>query len=128
MRAGRPPFDGALKCGNIARVTGFQMHNDLYGSTSRDLEKVKTAVEDALGCRLEPHESTYHGGDYYRAELISGESIVVQENVDPFDGKPAETKFPRYPSLVYVTNTSRTSEIQAAFKGGKIPITLLRHR
>jgi hypothetical protein len=105
-----------------------EMHSDLYGSTSRDLETVKTAVEDALGCRLEPHESTYQGGDYYRADLISGESIVVKKNIDPFDGKPVETKFPRYPILVYVNHTSRSSDIQSAFRGGKIRITLLRHK
>ena len=104
------------------------MHHDLYGSTDRDLDKAKRLVERALGCTLEGHESLYQGGDYYRAHLINGESIVVKRNLDPFDGKPVESEFPRHPVLIYINNTSRSSEIESAFRKRGNSIRLLRHR
>ena len=104
------------------------MHNDLYGSTSTDLEVVKSAVENSLGCKLQCHDSLYHGGDYYRADLLNGESILVKNNLDPFDGDAVDLKFPGYPILVYVKGTSRTADIKAAFSRQKPPIMLLHHK
>ena len=102
------------------------MHSDLYGALARDIEEVRSAVEKAIGCRLEFHDSAYHGG-YYRDDLLNGENIIVKHNIDPFDGEAVESKFPQYPIIAYVNNTSRSSEIQSALKKGKPTLKLLRH-
>ena len=38
----------------------------LYGFSKGKLENLRKMVESALEITLNPHESIYHGGDYYR--------------------------------------------------------------
>jgi hypothetical protein len=92
------------------------MHFELFGSPTTDIAQVRAAVEGLLGCALEEHESAYVEGEYYRADLPDGESVVVKRNLDPFDQEPLEENFPEYPVLVYVDNTMRPSEIRSTME------------
>ena len=103
------------------------MHNDLYGTKSADIDRIRLKVEGALDCKLTPHDSTYVG-DYFRADLMNGEKIILQRNIDPLDGKPSETKFSRYRCLIYISNTARSSDIKQALRRSGAGLTLLRHK
>jgi hypothetical protein len=53
---------------------------DTYGLTTKDLEKAKESLDNLLGISLQPHESEYMGGLYYRAGFPGEESYVLQKN------------------------------------------------
>ncbi len=98
---------------------------DLYGFTHDDLEAARVAVEQALGIRLEPHESFYIG-DYYRLGTVGEENFELRRNVDPLDGEPAEQAFPEIGVLLYVNGTERSGELEQILST-KIPgLRLLR--
>ena len=99
---------------------------DLYGSTSQALDDIRSSVEKALGVTFEARESSYQGGDYYRYGPAAGEHFVLKSNVDPYDGEPAETRFPQYPTLLYVNSTSRSAELRGRVEA-LTELTLLRH-
>lgn len=48
-------------------------------------EEAAAAVGDALGVRLEPHDSSYFGGDYYRASHDLDEVILLENFMDDDD-------------------------------------------
>lgn len=104
------------------------MHHDLYGTLCEDIEQVKRAVEAALDCTLQRHESAYVSGDYYRAQLASGESLILKSNIDPLDGEPVEGAASQFPILLYVDNTSRSDEIGSKLGSANISFVLIRHR
>lgn len=73
----------------------------LYGFTNIDLESARSIVETVTGCLLMPHESLYHGGDYYR--LMKGDAaLTLQRNYDCLDEGLAETDFPEAGVLIYL--------------------------
>jgi hypothetical protein len=97
---------------------------DLYGFASEDLEGIRRALEDALGFRFSPHESSYKGGDYYLRE-DGEERLTLQRNLDLDDGEPAEQSYPDVKTLLYVEGTERPeffAGVVAELAGG----TLLR--
>jgi hypothetical protein len=53
---------------------------DTYGLTTKNLEKAKESLENLLDISLQPHESEYMGGLYYRVGLPGRESYVLQKN------------------------------------------------
>ena len=53
------------------------MTYDLFGLDVPSLEEGRELVESALGLELDPHESGYAGGDYYRFGRSGEENIVM---------------------------------------------------
>lgn len=97
---------------------------DLYGFARDDLDAIRESVEDALGIRFAPHESSFIG-DYYLYEH-DGECFTLRPNIDPIDNEPFERDFPTIGSLLFVERTDRAEEIERALQRVKTPITLLR--
>jgi hypothetical protein len=55
---------------------------DLYGMKTDDLEEARILVEKTLAIELEPHNSSYHGGDYYSKKMENRDEILLQMNND----------------------------------------------
>jgi hypothetical protein len=96
---------------------------DLFGWRSDDLDEVKVRVEEALGLMLEPHESGYLGGLYYRCGDPRGEELVLQRNLELEE--LMEDEFPDHLVLLYVSRTQRRDEIKSRIKS--VGAELLRH-
>ncbi len=101
-------------------------HFDLYGCRLKDLEFAKMEVEHALDVKLKPHESDYHGGDYYRFDSSSGESFLLKRNFDAVEGEWFEDQFKEFPILLYVDKTQRPEEIEKRLQRSGPEFTLLR--
>lgn len=99
---------------------------DLYGCKLA-LGEAKACLEELFGVRFESRDSTYQGGEYFRYGDASAEHFVLKKNIDPFDGEPAEMKFPDYPILLYVNATIRSTELQDAIGRLQGDYRLLRH-
>jgi len=79
-------------------MVGFSV---LYGFAELNLSTAKEIVENALGILLEPHESGYRGGAYYRW-TENGTEIILQRNFDCLDNDLAEPEFPTATILMYL--------------------------
>lgn len=98
---------------------------DLYGIRVDDLETARAVVEDALRIKLNPHESSYHCGDYYRVGDAGAEHIVLQRNHDDLEKEWTEEGFKEFPVLLYVNETDRAADIENAL--ARMPaVSLLR--
>lgn len=102
---------------------------DLYGFTHSDLEAARSAIEQALEIKLEPHESFYIG-DYYLGILSDGEELELRRNVDPLDGEPAEQEFPQIDVLLYISTdrTERSKELEQLLTARIRGLRLLRRK
>ena len=85
--------------------------DQLYGAESGELDAVRTTVEHSLGITMEPHESLYHGGEYYQYDALPAEYLILQRNADLLDGELAEPAFPQACVLLYVQATNRPAEL-----------------
>jgi hypothetical protein len=58
-------------------------------------ESDRHLIEAALGVRFEPHESLYHGGDYWLARLPGDGDMRIRNNVDLLwaPGDPENERF-----------------------------------
>ena len=100
---------------------------DLYGINASSIEEAKSLVERLLSIQLEERESSYHRGPYFAHGQIGHENFEIKFNMDPFEDVPNEDDFPDHEFLLYVNNTGRSNELQAALgKGGDV-VSLLRH-
>lgn len=97
--------------------------NDLYGCLVPTLEESKSLLEKILDITFEARDSLYHG-EYYHYGNNAEEHFLLKNNVDPFDGEPAEINFADYPILLYVNRTTRSSELRNLFDRalGKFPL------
>ena len=100
---------------------------DLYGFLSADINEVKNFLEDALSLKFDAHESSYQGGDYFRWGENASEHFILKNNVDPFDGEPAEMAFAEYPILFYVNDTLRSADLHEQMLPKIENFILLRH-
>lgn len=66
---------------SLVACHGDALGHDLYGIQVDDLEQARVQVEAALGVSLRPHESSYHGGDYFR--LGAGGGRVARRSTRP---------------------------------------------
>jgi len=57
------------------------------------LEQAAASVGKLLGVTFELHDSSFFGGDYFRAEAAEG-TIYVQPNYDALDDEPFEASWP----------------------------------
>jgi hypothetical protein len=72
-----------------------------FGIKSNDLESAARSIEAALGTELFPHESSFRGGDYFRAEILNG-TMLLQNNRDVLDGEPFEDSWPTDQFVLYL--------------------------
>ncbi len=100
---------------------------DLYGLTGYSLESARIAVERALGIEMEPHDSYYHGGDYYLGHKGDDE-IILQRNLEV--GDTAEEEFADVPMLLYVSSgrSEAAEEIERQLVTQVPGISLLRRQ
>lgn len=82
----------------------------LYGFVETDLEKVRVVLELATGELMVPHDSLYHGGDYFLMRE-AGVEVILQRNYDCLDEDLAEYEFPDAKILVYLSGEERAEEI-----------------
>ena len=54
------------------------------------LHEARTSVAEQTGLELERHDSSYWGGEYYRASTPNGE-VIVHVNADLTDSEPVST-------------------------------------
>ncbi|UZE18833.1 hypothetical protein LOY70_04350 [Pseudomonas sp. B21-054] len=102
------------------------MSYDLYGAKKLSLLSAKDDVERALGKIFEERDSSYQGGVYYMWGRRDSEHFILKLNVDPFDGDPAEQKYPDHKILLYVNTTERSSDIEKSMRQSA-DFELLRH-
>lgn len=100
---------------------------DLYGFEGLTLEAVRNCVQRALSIELNPHESSYHGGDYYRQGDTDSEHFILQKNRDIFDDLPIEAEFSHHSILLYVNRTDRSDAISRLLLNSCEHVSLLRH-
>lgn len=69
----------------------MKCHKAYFVIKSQDLEIAKEIVEKSLNFKLNPHESSFWGGDYYRFDSASlGMTLFC--NRDIYDGEPIRTE------------------------------------
>jgi len=98
----------------------------LYGFVNTDLEDARGIVEAVTGRRLAPHESFYHGGDYYRLREGDAE-LILQRNYDCLDDDLAESEFPDADVLIYLAGGELAEEIAEKLRSAAPRAKLLRH-
>lgn len=77
---------------------------DLYVLPFEDLEEARAAVEQALGIRLEPHESLHRGDYYLLPGYVWGEEFELVRNFDPFYEEAVEDQLPENTILLYYSS------------------------
>lgn len=99
---------------------------DLYSLPTADIDAARQCVEEAFALQMEPHESDYRGGAYYR--FTEGDSgLVLQENFLDDDGERVERQFPDATILLYVNaEAAQAAEYGRLLKGKMEGATLLR--
>lgn len=99
---------------------------DLYGIKGLSLLQAKECLDEVLKISFEERESSYQGGIYYLWGGNEAEHYILKLNLDPFDGEPVEQDFPRFPVLLYINATERSSSISAIIREVGL-FNLLRH-
>lgn len=103
---------------------------DLYGYLSdcaADLQGALQHSEESLGVKFHAHESSYHGGEYFRFGNSDEEHFLLKWNIDPFDNEPVESSFSGYRILLYVNDTHRSEDLHKRLSQGAGKFVLLRH-
>lgn len=85
---------------------------DLYGLSATDLGAACRVLAAALHLAFVPHESSYHGGEYYRCGGPGTEHFILKRNYDESEGEFAEQEFRDSLILLYVNETERPTEVQ----------------
>lgn len=106
------------------RVESF----DLYGLPVGSLEDFARQIGAALEVRFILHESGYHNGEYFRAEVKGHEHFIIQNNRNPATGELAEEAFPDVSILLYANHTERHQWIASALAKVSPQPRLLRHQ
>jgi hypothetical protein len=64
-----------------------------YGLRSKSLRDAAVSLSELFGVQFELHDSSFRGGDYFRADVTPG-TIYVQSNLDILDDEPFEAAWP----------------------------------
>ena len=64
-----------------------------YGLRSQSLQNAAASISELLNVRFELHDSSFRGGDYFRADVPEG-TIYIQPNYDVLDDEPFEASWP----------------------------------
>ena len=100
---------------------------DLFGIECDDINIARTIIEVILNISMIAHESGYHCGEYYRLYDVGQEHFILQKNYDDFEEEWTEETYLKYPLLLYVNETLRSSEFVKHLQSDK-RIELLRHQ
>jgi len=76
---------------------------DLYGFPGNDLRRTKTLLEQYFKFEFEERESDYFG-TYISKKINKSENLSLKENYNNYEGEWLESKFEKYPLLLYVDN------------------------
>jgi len=99
---------------------------DLYGINVVSLDEAKEAVEGVLKVSLNPHDSSYHCGAYYRLDLPDGGSIILQQNFDEYEDEWTEAGFREMPFLLYVSNHPSPDDVRESMNQEVLSSTFLK--
>ena len=83
---------------------------DLYGVECNDIETARFVIEDLLNMSMIAHDSIYRGV-YYRFNSVGQENFILQNNYNDFEEEWTEKRYSKYPLLLYVNETQRSSEV-----------------
>lgn len=97
---------------------------DLYGIENIKITEAKSRIEKKLDIKFTEKEGLFQGGTYYQSKLNNQESLVLKNNIDPFDGEAAEQTFSEYPILLYINDTENSEKIKSLLG---TEFSLLRH-
>jgi hypothetical protein len=88
----------------------------LFGLTATELDDGRAMVEGAVGLRMELHDSSFYGGDYFRGRGPGDEELILRYNYDDLDDEWTEPDHAQYPLLLLI-DTPRAAELQRALEG-----------
>ncbi|MFT5037275.1 MAG: hypothetical protein ACI9VM_000854 [Candidatus Azotimanducaceae bacterium] len=108
--------------------TGKLITYDLYGIQSSSLDQARKILETTLELNFKAHESSYHGGDYYRIDHASKELFILQKNFDEFTKEWNQQEHCDYPYLLFVTEETTRAEKVAGQLNPIDNIVLLSHK
>jgi len=100
---------------------------DTFGFALDDLEQVRSALENCLGIRFVPHESSFIGDYYLYENPENGESLSLQRNEDPEEGGPLYCEFSEFPTVLHVSETDRSDELAALLQRAVEGCKLAKH-
>lgn len=89
----------------------------MFGFRAGDLIEIRSLVEERLGIKLLPHESSFHAGEYFRSGLPGNENFILQNNYDAADSDWTVPNHMDLPILLFVNETTRSTEIEEALEG-----------
>ncbi len=92
---------------------------DTYGINSDSLAEAKCMVENALNLSLESHESSYWGGEYFRAIAEKDEEFQLIANWDDSEKEWISPKFQEYPFILFVNRTQRSRALKQLLEATK---------
>jgi hypothetical protein len=99
---------------------------DLYAIKAATINDAKELVESLLSIQFEERDSSYHRGPYFMYGHMGEENFEISVNLDPYEDVPSEDDFPDHEILLYVNDTPRSGDLQAALTSNA-DIILLRH-
>jgi hypothetical protein len=92
------------------------MRFDLYGFNKGDIQTLAAELGAHLNVSFAPHDSSYRGGEYFRASGRNKEDFILQQNFDALknaaDDAYAEPSFKEYKIMLYVSESDRADEIK----------------
>ena len=99
---------------------------DLYGFKGFTLDQARSIVEQAIGVRFVPHDSSFWG-EYYYCGRAAGESIEIHHNYDT-ENECIEEGFKEFAVLLYVDESERADALREALTSPSVPAVFLRRR
>jgi hypothetical protein len=84
-----------------------------YGFDVDNLEDIRGLIEQALQVHFRRHDSTFFGGDYYRATGHSNECLILFRNWDPIDKEPIQEpgEYKAIMRIEHIDNAAHASEL-----------------
>ncbi|MFI1256500.1 hypothetical protein ACH4U6_22390 [Streptomyces netropsis] len=76
----------------------------LYGAKFSSLKEAAEIMAAALGLEFSLHESSYRGGEYFRAHSKGFDKMTVEANWEDSEGYLAEPDYADHSILVYISN------------------------
>jgi len=100
---------------------------DTFGFSSSSLEQVREALEDCLGIRFVPHESSFIGDYYLHGERYEKGNLLLRVNLGPEDGEPAYPEFSEFPIILEASDPDQPERLSNVLQSKLPGCKLLRH-
>jgi hypothetical protein len=85
---------------------------DTFGFRLDDLRAIQEGFKNLTGIVLEPHYSTYKGGEYYFKGSMGNESYILQKNFCNEEGW-TEDNYQEFLSLLYISNAPEIDRLRS---------------